>query len=150
MRTGGFSSKSSPRVGFALRFAKTPSFCPLPTTLPLGACVLKTGSCVTRLCTPIRTALLSSSSPAGSGCPRISRCRSSRPSLSSSSSESVSKVSASVRSASAASGSSASRRWGAPFEGDEARLWKDGGGDVGTWYGVEDWTSASSWSATCV
>ncbi|KAH8643990.1 metal homeostatis protein bsd2 [Alternaria alternata] len=64
------------------------------------------------------------------GVPRISRCRSSRPSLSSSSSESESNVSASVRSSSFGAGSSDNRRRDVPF-GDDAREWNDGGGDAG-------------------
>ena len=124
VHTGGFSSASSPLVGFALRFAQTPPF-PPPYTRPLtGACVLKEGSSVTLLCRPGGGGASSS----GSGFPRIKRWRSSRPSSSSSSSESESNVSARVRSSWCVGGSSESRRRDV---GEEAREWKDGGGEAG-------------------
>ena len=90
---------------------------------------MKTGSCVTLRWRPGRAGLnvLSSARESSSGDPRMRRWRSS---VSSSSSESASKVSARVPSASLASGSSDSRRREVAV-GEEARLWKDGGGEAG-------------------
>ena len=128
--TGGFSSSSSPLVGFALKFANTPSFCPPPYIRPAAPAVtvLNSGNCVTLLCLPGLAGLneLSSTCGVSSGVPRISRWRSSV----SSSSDSASNVSASVPSASLASGSSASSRRDVAA-GEEARLWKEGGGEAG-------------------
>lgn len=128
--TGGFSSSSSPRVGFALKFANTPSFCPPPYIRPAApaVAVLNSGNCVTLLCLPGRAGRneLSSTRGGSSGVPRMSRWRSSV----SSSSDSASNVSAKVPSASLASGSSASKRRDVAA-GEEARLWKDGGGEAG-------------------
>ena len=124
MDTGGFSSTSSPLVGFALKLVHTPPF-PPPYTRPLaGGCVLKAGSSVTLLCRPGGGGAWCS----GCGFPRISRWRSSRPSSSSSSSESESNVSARVRSWLCVRGSSESRRRDV---GEEAREWNDGGGEAG-------------------
>jgi hypothetical protein len=159
--TGGFSSRSSPLVGFALRFAKTPSFCPAPYVLSDLVDPPKMGSCVTLLSIPFLGRIgVSSLSSLASGCnvsgfPRIKRCRSSTPSERSSSLPSSSlgesKVSASVRSASLARGSSESRPREAPV-GDDARLRKEGGGESGIEYGCcasrGEETASSSCSAT--
>jgi hypothetical protein len=127
VRTGGFSSASSPLVGFALRFAQTPPL-PPPYTRPLvGACVLNVGSSVTLRWMPCAIGSTSSDG----GFPRISRCRSSRPSPSSSSSESESNVSASVRSSSWVRGSADRSRRDAWSAGEGDLEWKDGGGDAG-------------------
>lgn len=135
-RTGGFSSTSSPLVGFALRLAKTPSLpTPPPTTLPFAfAPGPNAGNCVTRRSigrggVAVRRCELDSPLSAlwsrlASGCPRISRWRSSGPSCSSSessSSDGLANVSSSSRSAVV----------GALGRGDEERLWKEGGGDEG-------------------
>lgn len=144
--TGGCSSVFSPRSGFALRFAKTPSLAEekWPGTAAPGTAVgylaavgVKFGNSVTmRWSTaglvPSCTTLCSSSDE---WVPCISRCRSSPPLFPSASESSPSSnVSASVLSASNAIGSSEERK--CRDAGDEARERKDGGGDEGIEFGI--------------
>jgi hypothetical protein len=143
--TGGFSSKSSPLVGLALKFAKTPSFAP-PDPYVWPGRGAKTGICVTRLSTGRvgstgDIGVFVTWSPVGEVLV-INRERSfvlaSWPS-SDSSSEGLSKVSASSRSASERSGSCRE-------SGEEARERKEGGGElgmVGGEYGPSTWSPSS-------
>lgn len=129
--TGGCSSTFSPRSGFALRFAKTPSDPePPPYTLPPGAgCTgTKAGNWVTLLSTIVGldvsevvvVCVLTCSVEEVLGVPRINLCLSS-PSLSSSLSDpSASKVSA--------------RFWSTSVlcrDGEEVRDLNEGGGELG-------------------
>lgn len=135
--TGGFSSTSSVRDGFALRFAKTPSLVlPVPTILVVvGA---KAGYCVTLVSTgalPDVSVVVDLTSrlvlPSSSASPVAEAS-------SSSSSEGESNVSASVRSASEANGSSRDMRR-VEDVGDCGRDVNGGGGDEGT-IGPSTWS----------